>query len=105
MDPFENIFGKKPKKGYKFVSVEVDIVDNSRFKGFDISWTAQGVGFGHVFLGWGIDLIALKDYPDQQGFYSDTEFMDDEFVKSLMKEAAPKIAKIIINADKCNKRG
>lgn len=99
-DIFEKAFGKAPEKGYKFGTVQVDLIDNNCFKGFDISWSAYGYGFGHVWIGWGLDMERLKDYPNQQGFYTDSECMSKEFLEALMKEAAPKIAKIIIDFDR-----
>lgn len=52
-DIFEKAFGKAPETGYEFTDIEVEVVDNDCFKGFDIGWCAKGVGFGHVWLGWG----------------------------------------------------
>ena len=99
-DIFEKAFGKKPKKGYKFTYVEVTLTDSSVFKGFDIAWSAKGIGFGHVWFGWGIDKEYLKDFPKQQGFYLDTECMSDEFVKALMKKAMPQITDLLLKARK-----
>lgn len=103
-DPFEKAFGKAPKKGYKFSSVEVSVIDNDSFKGFDIAWSAVGIGFGHVVMAWGLDMKLLKDSPDQQGFYTGTEYMSDAFVQALMKKAAPLFADIIIKHDKDSNR-
>ena len=99
MDVFEKIFGKAPKTGYDFKSVDVEVIDSSWMKGFSIKWLAAGIGFGEVFVGWGVDTEYLKDFPRQQGFHADTELMSDEFVQALMKEAAPKIAELIIKHD------
>ena len=99
-DPFEEMFGKKPKKGYKFTHVDVTVTDNDCFKGFDIEWFASGIGFGHVWYGWGLDMNRLKYYPQQQGFYADTEHMSEEFVQALLKVAAPKIAELIVKHDR-----
>jgi hypothetical protein len=35
-DPIEKIFGKKPKKGFKFKEVTVELIDSEDYKGFDI---------------------------------------------------------------------
>ena len=104
MDPLEKAFGKAPETGYDFKYVDIELVDSGWMKGFLIKWGAAGVGFGQVFVGWGIDMEYLKEYPKQQGFHSDTEYMSDEFIQALMKEAAPKLAEIIINGDKDNVR-
>jgi len=98
MDIFEKLFGKAPEEGYEFTSVEVNIIDNDRFKGFAISWCAKGIGFGEVTLTWGLD-EELKEY-NQYGFHSDTELMSREFVDALMVAAAPKLAKIIVHNDR-----
>lgn len=98
-DIFEKIFGERPKKGYKLRSIDITVVDTDAFKGFNIVWMAQGIGFGEVFVGWGLNHPNLKDFPEQQGFHADTEFMSEKFVQALMKEAAPKIAEIIIKND------
>lgn len=94
----EKLFGKAPKKGYKFTHVDVTLTDNDVFKGFHIQWGAKGVGFGEVFFGWGIDKEVLKDFPKQQGFYLDTECMSDEFIQALMKKALPKMTALILKA-------
>lgn len=98
-DIFENIFGKTPKKGYHFSSVNVTLIDNDYFKGFVISWSAIGIGFGEVTLTWGLDKERLKEFPNQQGFHTDTECMSNDFVEALMKKAAPKFAELIIKHD------
>lgn len=103
-DSFEKAFGKAPESGYEFKHIEIEIVDNATFKGFDIGWSASGIGFGHVWFGWGLDVEALKEYPNQKGFYTDSEYMSDEFIQALMKEVAPKLAEIIIKHDNSNRR-
>lgn len=95
--PIERIFGRAPKVGYKFEGVKVELVDNDMFKGFYISWSASGVGFGTMFFGWG-DKEKLKGYPHQQGFHASTECMGEEFVEALMREALPEINKLILKA-------
>lgn len=99
-DIFEKVFGKKPKKGYKFTHVEVSLTDNDCFKGFCIAWSAKGIGFGEVFFGWGLDMERLKDFPHQQGFYLSTEHMGAEFIQALIKKAAPKIAELILKHER-----
>lgn len=98
-NPFENMFGKRPKKGYRFRYVEVEVIDNENFKGFDIGWSASGIGFGHVSVVWGISDHIKNDWPKQYGFHVDTEGMSDKFIQALMKKAAPKIAELIIQTD------
>lgn len=100
LDPFESIFGKAPDSGYKFLAVEVELIDNPCFKGFDIAWSAQGIGFGHVTFAWGLDLEYLKDFPKQHGFHTDTECMSQEFVQALLIEAAPKMAALLCKHDR-----
>jgi len=96
---FEKAFGKAPDKGYEFKEVQVEVIDTDAFKGFDISWCASGIGFGHVSIAWGMGERVLKDSPRQYGFHCSTEYMSKEFVQALMKEAAPKIAGIIVKHD------
>lgn len=96
---WEKVFGKEPEKGYKFHGTKVEVVDSDIFKGFVIHWSAAGIGFGQVFVGWGLNVKKLKSYPKQQGFHTDTECMSQEFVEALMKEVAPELAKIITEKD------
>lgn len=99
-DIFEKAFGKAPKKGFKFVRVEVTLTDNEVFKGFNIAWTAKGIGFGEMWFGWGLDVERLKEYPQQRGFHLSTECMGPDFVKALMKEAMPQIVEIMLKHEK-----
>lgn len=95
-DVFEGLFGKRPKKGFKFTHVEVEIIDNKDFKGFDIGWSAQGIGFGHVAISWGVGNYVKRNWPQQYGFYVNTENMSDEFIHALMKKALPKITELML---------
>jgi len=95
-DIFEKLFGKAPETGYEFTSVEVALTDNSVFKGFNIDWSAKGVGFGGMWFGWGVDKESLKDFPAQQGFHLSSECMSDEFVEALLKEAMPQMVQILL---------
>lgn len=95
-DIWEKVFGKEPKNGFKFVSVAVSLTDNEVFKGFNIQWTAKGIGFGEMWFGWGLDCKELVEYPKQRGFHISTECMGPEFVKALMKEALPQIVEIML---------
>jgi hypothetical protein len=95
-DVFEKMFGKAPETGYRFTAVEVTLTDNDTFKGFNIDWTAAGIGFGGMWFGWGLDKEHLKNFPKQQGFHLSTECMKDEFVEALLKEAMPQIVQILI---------
>ena len=104
-DIFERAFGKAPESGYIFRHVEVEVVDNDCFKGLMLKWSAQGIGFGEVWLGWGLDMVHLKEHPNQQGFHTDTEHMSEEFMEALLKEAAPKIAKVYIEHDRSPREG
>lgn len=94
--PIEKAFGKPPKKGYKFLATETILVDNDTFKGFVVKWSAQGIGFGECFFGWGLECERLKEFPKQQGFHLDTECMSDEFVDALLKEAYPQILELML---------
>jgi hypothetical protein len=100
MDKLEQLFGKAPKEGYEFNAVDVQVVDNDRFKGLKISWSAKGIGFGEVNMMWGIGKDIKAKWPKQYGFHTDTELMSKEFVDALMVEAAPKIARIIVHNDR-----
>lgn len=97
-DLTEELFGKKPKKGFKFKYVDIELVDSENFKGFLIRWFAHGIGFGEVWLGWGLDTQELKEYPKQIGFHSSTECMSEEFLKAVMKKAIPKIIELMLKS-------
>jgi len=94
-DVWEKAFGKAPRKGYIIKNTEVELVDNDTFKGFIVNWVAQGIGFGQLFFGWGLDVERLKDYPKQRGFHCSTECMSDEFVEAVIKKAQPQILEIM----------
>lgn len=93
-DIFEKAFGKAPDEGYIFRSTEVELVDNTRFKGFILRWSAQGIGFGEVFYGFGLG-EDLKQY-NQHGFHCSTECMSAEFVAALLDECGPQMVDLLM---------
>jgi hypothetical protein len=99
-DIFEKLFGKAPEEGYEFKDTKVELVDNERFKGFVIKWLASGIGFGEVWVGWDLKGCELS----KKGFYSDTEFMSEEFINALITHVSPEIAKIIIKSDRSDEQ-
>ena len=91
---WKKVFGEEPETGYNFKRVSVDLMDLEKSRGFRIRWAASGIGFGELAIIWS----------SEQGFYTDTEYMGEEFVSALIKEATPQIVKIIIDND-YSKRG
>lgn len=67
----------------KFLSTDVELLPH----GFLIGWSAKNIGFGETVIVW------------KGGTFSpDLECMDEEFVRDLLVEVAPKLAKLITDA-------
>ncbi len=77
-DIFEKLFGKKPKKGYKYNSLDF----NLGWRSVVISWSCAGVGFGEMALIF-----------TEKGMEIDSECMSKEFVVATLKETIKRIKK------------
>jgi len=75
-DLFERAFGKEPKVGYDFKSVEIGCY----WRAIVIRWSATGIGFGEIAL-------VIED----KKIKIDTECMSKEFCDALIAEAVKKI--------------
>jgi hypothetical protein len=71
---------------YNFTFIGVDIYD-AHWKGVRIGWCCEGIGCGELLYGFNSDLE----------FDVDTEDMSQEFVSALLVEAAPELAKILMD--------
>jgi len=75
-DPIEEIFGKKPKKGYKFNAIQID----TYVSGIVIKWSAQGIGFGELTLIVDGDMIRI-----------DNEGMNKKFCDAVIRQAVKEL--------------
>lgn len=73
---FEEIFGKEPPTGYLFRHIDFCF----GIRSIVISWSAQGLGFGELALGFSED-----------GIFLDTEMMDNSFVIACIDESIRRI--------------
>ena len=72
----------------------VDIFDNHRACGFDISWSMAGYGFGHLTLAY---------RKEENRWVADTEYMSAETITKILCAAAPAMAQKLLELDHSGK--
>lgn len=99
----------KPKrlksKKFAFKKIKVTVRDKEHFKGINIAWSEPSVGFGNLYIGFGVSQKIKTQYPPFYGFHTDTEGMSEGFLKALLVAASPEIANIALKFDPFLKSG
>jgi len=82
-DPIEEIFGKRPKKGYKITYTKVETYSSDKSSGIIVNWSAQGIGFGQLTIYFKYGVINI----DNEGM---SKAFCDEVIKKASKDLEDK---------------